>query len=89
MKTLDPRSPVMVGNVWEDLVSDFLEMACFLSRGEQDFLLDALRGQVAAETIEAYPCFSIDGKIIVIAEQKPAGECWIYQPKQKKISTLK
>ena len=88
MKTLNPPSPASGETVWEDLVRDFLEMACFLSRAEQEFLVNALRGQVTAEVIEAYPCFSIDGKMIVVGE-RTSGECWIYDPKEKRIKTLR
>lgn len=72
--------------VWEDLVLDFLEMACFLQKEEQRFLVDELeRLGVQAENIDVHPCFSIRGRIIVICENEAPKECWIYRVKQKSI----
>ena len=86
MKTED--SAVSPGfTVWEDLVHDFLEMACFLSDRERDFLVDALRRHTAhAEAIHAYPCFAINGTVIVVCEEgNEHGTCWLYYPKAGKI----
>ena len=94
MKTIDPLSAVPAGSVWEDLVTDFLEMACFLTPEEQDFLLDELRQRpTSADSIEVFPSFRIDGRIVVVCERLPSEggpsgairECWLYYPREKKI----
>ena len=93
MKMSDPLSSVPESNVWEDLVSDFLEMACFLTREEQEFLIEALRRERAeASEIEVFPSFLIDGRIVVVCQRPPGREatsairaCWLYDPREKKI----
>ena len=93
MKTVD-RFPIPDRDVWEYLVSDFLEMACFLTRDEQDVLLEALRqAGITAVAIDSEPSFSIDGRIIIVRDEMAAKEtsaeapqeCWVYSPKGKRI----
>ena len=68
--------------VWRDLVADFLEMACFLTPQEQNFLLEALEKEsVAAETIHVYPGFLIDGRMVMITEEPDVQALWLYNPK--------
>lgn len=84
--------------VWEDLVSDFLEMACFLKTEEQVSLLTALRAEdIRTENLHVFPCFVIDGHVVVICEslQKdphPDPEnnrsVWLFYPRQKEIERL-
>ncbi len=74
------------GHVWKDLVSDFLEMACFLEPQEQEFLVRELQQQnIAAESIEVHPCFSINGRVVIVCEDVAAQECWLYFVKKQKI----
>ncbi len=94
MNTTDNRSTDSEPHIWEYLVSDFLEMACFLTHEEQEHLLAALRKEgVTATAIHAHPSFVINGRIIFIPDEGAAGEsgndpieeCWIYYPREKKI----
>ena len=77
-------------SVWEDLVMDFLEMACFLSEDQQAYLIDTLwKNGTRAETLHVYPSFVIDGKMVAICEEEvKVRECWIYYPKGKKIDRM-
>ena len=75
------------GQVWKDLVIDFLELACSLKPQEQEFLLQELQQQnIAAESIDVHPSFSINGRLIIICEEiPPVQECWLYFAKKQKI----
>lgn len=76
-------------HVWEDLVNDFLEMACFLKDSERTELMDALRqAHMSSETIHVHPSFSIDGRLVVILEEQPVKECWIYNVKENRIQKM-
>ena len=73
-------------HVWKDLVIDFLEMACFLKPQEQEFLVREMQQQnITAESIDVHPCFSINGRIIIVCEDTPVQECWLYFVKKQKI----
>ena len=75
------------GMIWEYLVDDFLEMACFLRDEERRFLIKALTEQeVSSENLTVHPCFSIDGKVVVVLEDPAGRECWLYEPRGRKIS---
>lgn len=72
--------------VWKDLVNDFLEMACFLKPQQQEFLVRELQQEnITAESIDVHPCFSINGRMVIICEDIPVQECWIYFVKKQKI----
>lgn len=72
--------------IWEDLVHDFLEVAASLKTGERNFLVGRLRQRrVLAERIELHPSFSIAGRLVVVHRGPEAEECWIYDPRRKKI----
>ncbi len=75
--------------VWKDLVNDFLEMACFLKPQEQEFLIRELQQQnITAESIDAHPCFSINGRAVIVCEDVPVQECWLYFVNKRKIRRL-
>ena len=75
--------------VWEDLVSDFLETACLLTSDQRDFLLQRLvQIEFTAEAIEIHPGFSIEDKIEVICENRDVREIWIYLPSAKSVKTF-
>ncbi len=70
---------LLAGNIWEYLVGDFLETACFLSIKEQACLIEELQRQkIQAESIDVHPCFSINGKVIVVCEKIAPKECWLF-----------
>ena len=72
--------------VWEDLVQDFLEMACFLTPSERDFLIEKLQQeQTLPDSLRVYPSFIIGDRLIVVCEDGFASECWIYYPKEKRV----
>ncbi len=71
--------PALKESVLEDIVQDFLEMACFLKPAEQRFLInELLKESLNAESIEVYPCFSINGRAVIICEENSVEECWMY-----------
>lgn len=74
-------------NVWEDLVSDFLEMACFLKPEDHTYLIEELQRQnVKAESIDVHPCFSINGKVIIVCEEIVPRECWLFFAKRRQVT---
>jgi hypothetical protein len=74
------------GSVWPDLVRDFLEMACFLRPEEQEMLVQELKRQnIQAESIDVYPCFVINGRVVIVCENGTARECWLYFVKKQII----
>lgn len=84
-QNLQPAAPPRE-TIWEDLVTDFLEITCFLKPGDQTPLLQELhRQQTQAESIEIHPCFSISGKLIVIGEETLLRECWLFDAGRKQI----
>ncbi len=85
MNPLNPE-PLLLENVWKDLVSDFLEMACFLTKDEQDLLiLELARTVIEDDMIYVHPAFSIGGKLITVCERPEAREHWVYFPKTRRI----
>ena len=83
---MDLLNSIQQENVWEDLVLDYLEVACFLSPNQRDFLIDRMRRQkTSADSIEVMPAFLIDGRLILIAEQTTPYECWTYKPREQRI----
>ncbi len=69
-------------DVWQDLVVDFLEMACFLAPEEQAQLVAELeKEKIAAEAIYAYPGFLIEGRMVIIAEEPDVDSFWLFNPK--------
>jgi hypothetical protein len=77
-------------HVWEDLVDDFLEIACILTEPERLHLIDVLRRQrVRADTIQKHHGFSVAGRLVIVSNSDHAAECWIYYPKKRKIVKFK
>ena len=72
--------------IWEDLVNDFLEMACFLSDHERNLLLQKLgEEKIAATSIHVCPSFVVDQKIVIVSEEVNIEESWFYYPRDKRI----
>ncbi len=72
--------------IWKDLVSDFLEMACFLSKEEQEHLIRELaREDIREDMIYVHPAFSIGGRLVTVCEQPEARDHWVYFPKSGRI----
>lgn len=85
METNNLDSP-FAGRVWEDLVTDFLEMACFLKPEDHQYLIRELQKQnIQAESIDVHPCFSINGKVIIICEEFVPRECWLFYAKRRQV----
>lgn len=75
--------------IWEDLVNDFLEMACFLSREERTCLLQELaKTDIRTEEIQVLPTFSIEKRQVSVCENGSPQEFWLYYPKEKKIEKI-
>ena len=73
-------------SVWKYLVHDFLEMACFLTNDQRDYLIEELgQEETQADFIRVHPSFSTEGRVIVVCEEGAANECWLYSPREKKL----
>lgn len=80
------KNTLFTENVWKDLVSDFLELACFLTKDEQDLLiLELARAGINDDMIYVHPAFSIGGKLVTVCEQTETREHWVYFPKTRRI----
>ena len=80
----------MLTQIWEDLVVDFLEVACLLRKDEQNILLEKLREHiVSAYEISSYPSLALSETVIVICEDPSVKECWIYSPKRKETKVFR
>lgn len=91
LKASEPPSAFPLAHVWEDLVNDFLEMACFLTEEERARLLgELLADGTKADAIHVHPGFSIDGRLVIVCEgADDLREFWIYEPREKKIRKQK
>ncbi len=79
-------SPGKGVNVWRYLVDDFLELGCSLSEDQKQFLIDELSFEdCSAESLEVYPSFFIDGKLVVVMNLGSVEDCWLYDAVQKRI----
>ena len=84
-----PQQHYASSPVWEDLINDFLEMACFLSQEERSYLVRKLAKEaIHADEIFTLPTFSIEKRLISICENVSPEECWLYFPKEKKIEKM-
>ncbi len=86
---IDLKTPCAPG-IREDLVADFLEIACRLKEKEREFLIRALASSPPGENvIGSHGAFSMDGKLIVVCEG-PGGfrECWLYFPEKRRIKKM-
>lgn len=73
-------------NTWEDLINDFLEVACRLDPGQRALAIDALKSEnISTEHLEVHPAFSIDGKIMIVLKPGSMKECLFYFLEQRKI----
>ena len=85
----DRHQEFNAGGVWEDLVTDFLEMACFLTREQLSHLLRELgRQKIEADKIDVHPTFSVADRMVIICEESQPQECWLYYPNEKRIARL-
>mgnify|MGYP000446638784 CR=1 FL=1 len=73
-------------NAWEDLINDFLEVACRLAPDERALAINALKSEnISAEHLEVHPAFSIDGKVMVVLKPGLMKECLFYFLEQRRI----
>lgn len=73
-------------NTWQDLVNDFLEVACRLDPEQRALAIAALESEnISSEHLEVHPAFSIDGKIMVVLKPGVMKECLFYFLEQRKI----
>lgn len=75
--------------VWEDLVDDLLEISCAITEEGRLFLCELLRKQkISAESIRPHTSFSISELVVVIKEGADIQECWLFDPKQKRVKRM-
>lgn len=73
-------------NAWEDLINDFLEVACRLNSEERELAISTLkREKISAEHLEVHPAFSIDGRVMVVLKPGNLKECLFYFLEERKI----
>ncbi len=76
-------------HTWEDLVEDFLEVACRMSTRQRELALECLRQEgVDAQHLEVHPAFSLEGKLMVILRGAAVYRCSVYFVECGKIETL-
>ncbi len=75
--------------IWKDLVTDYLEIRSHLTRPQKTYLVEELQqAQVKADNIEVHPCFSIQGRTVIVAETEPPQEYWFYCSRKHRIKKL-
>lgn len=73
-------------STWEDIVNDFLEVGCQLSKTERDCILKIFEKQnIRSSHIQVHPTFSFNGHLVIILKQTPIHQYWIYNRLQKDI----
>lgn len=76
-------------HTWEDLVEDFLEVACRMNARQRELALECLRLEgVEAEHLEVHPAFSLEGKMMIILRGAAVSRCAVYFVESGKIETL-
>lgn len=81
--------PPEQNGVWKDIVTDYLDIKSNLDVQDQKTLLQALnQGRVQATSIRIHPCFSIQGRLIIILECAGVKEYLIYSSEKRKLTTL-
>ncbi len=76
--------------IWKDIVSDYLDVRSNLDEREQQALLQVLHHQqVQATSIKIHPCFSIEGRLIIVLESEGMRDYLIYSSKKKKLRRLR
>lgn len=74
---------------WEDLVEDFLEIACRMNRAERSPVLENLRQEgLSAEHLDVHPAFSIQGRLMVILKKAPVRKCTVYVLRSGRFETM-
>jgi len=74
-------------NIWEDLVTDYLEVACSLPTNQRNLLVGHLKSQgLQAPSIRTHPTFSSKGRLIVILQAAAIQECWLFYPQAEQIT---
>jgi len=83
---MNPLASVPPIPVWEDLVSDLLEISCSLDRDKREFLIEKMREEgLSANAVRSHFSFSIDGHLMVFTEGVRLVEVWLYDRRTNRI----
>ncbi len=78
--------PATGGGLWQYLVDDFLEIGCSLSEDQRRFLIEELSlEECLADSLEVYPSFLIDKKLVAVMNLGCIEDCWLYDAEQRRI----
>lgn len=76
-------------NTWEDLVEDFLEVACRINQAQRITALEHLRlDGITAEHLEVHPAFSIQGRLMVVVRGAEISKCILYFVRNGRFETM-
>ncbi|MBN1687728.1 MAG: hypothetical protein JW893_01360 [Candidatus Omnitrophica bacterium] len=88
--TTSIQSQAPTHHVWEDIVNDFLEIACQLLERERHFLIRKLRHRdIRAEHLQDHQSFSLEKKLVVVCKDPGIQECWVYFPDALRVAKYK
>ena len=79
----------MMRQAWEDIVEDFLEVACRMSTDQREVALEALRKQgLSLDHLEVHPAFSLEGRLMVVLRGIDVRHCSLYFVDKGKIEMM-
>lgn len=74
---------------WEDLVEDFLEVACRMNRAQRETALESFRAEsITSEHLEVHPAFSVEGRLMVVLNGTEISKCALYFVRNGRIETI-
>lgn len=74
---------------WEDLVEDFLEVACRMNQAQRETALENLRlDSITSEHLEVHPAFSIEGRLMVVLRGTEISKCTLYFVRNGRFETM-
>lgn len=74
---------------WEDLVEDFLEVACRMNRAQRETALESFRLEsITSEHLEVHPAFSVEGRLMVVLNGTEISKCTLYFVRNGRVETM-
>ncbi|MBU3759099.1 MAG: hypothetical protein FGM27_04140 [Candidatus Omnitrophica bacterium] len=76
-------------NAWEDLVDDFLDVACRLGPAQRKTVLETLKQEgLSSPYLEVHPAFSIEGRLVVILGSKTVQKLAVFLPEEGSVQSI-